>query len=163
MVRTHTQRKTTTVALTYKIKELVEPVVNIVLIRMLNSKILAYSAIKIKANPTAPYSTLNPDTSSDSPSAKSKGVRLVSANEEIKNITTTGVKISIFLQKLFIAEILKMFIVPASLKKNNKIKANLTSYETVWAIPRRLPTSAYFLFEDHPLIITGNTFILIII
>ncbi len=34
-------------------------------------KIIAYYAIKIKANPTAPYSILNPDTSSDSPSAKS--------------------------------------------------------------------------------------------
>ena len=38
-----------------------------------------YSAIKIRANKPALYSTLNPDTSSDSPSAKSKGVRLVSA------------------------------------------------------------------------------------
>ncbi len=46
----------------------------------LNNKILPYSAIKIIANPPAPYSTLNPDTSSLSPSAKSKGVRLVSAN-----------------------------------------------------------------------------------
>jgi hypothetical protein len=32
------------------------------------------------ANPLAPYSVLNPETSSLSPSAKSKGVRLVSAN-----------------------------------------------------------------------------------
>ena len=39
----------------------------------------AYSAIKIKAKGPALYSVLNPDTSSDSPSAKSKGVRLVSA------------------------------------------------------------------------------------
>jgi len=43
-------------------------------------KIDPYSAIKINANPTLPYSILNPDTSSDSPSAKSKGVRLASAN-----------------------------------------------------------------------------------
>ena len=42
-------------------------------------KILAYSAMKIKANPALPYSILKPETSSDSPSAKSKGVRLVSA------------------------------------------------------------------------------------
>ena len=34
-------------------------------------KILAYSAIKINANPTLPYSILNPETNSDSPSAKS--------------------------------------------------------------------------------------------
>lgn len=38
-----------------------------------------YSAMKIKANNPLLYSILNPDTSSDSPSAKSKGVRLVSA------------------------------------------------------------------------------------
>ena len=57
-------------------------------------KILAYSAIKIKANPTAPYSTLNPDTSSDSPSAKSKGVRLVSARQEINHMPTNGIKIN---------------------------------------------------------------------
>ena len=42
---------------------------------ILIKRILAYSAKKFKANPPAPYSTLNPETSSDSPSAKSKGVR----------------------------------------------------------------------------------------
>jgi len=47
---------------------------------------LAYSAKKIKTNPLPPYSTLNPETSSDSPSAKSKGVRLVSAKQEINQI-----------------------------------------------------------------------------
>jgi hypothetical protein len=49
-------------------------------------KILIYSARKIKTNPTALYSILNPDTSSLSPSLKSKGVRLVSANRLITNI-----------------------------------------------------------------------------
>jgi hypothetical protein len=42
-------------------------------------RILAYSAKKIKANPLPPYATLKPETSSDSPPAKSKVVRLVSA------------------------------------------------------------------------------------
>jgi hypothetical protein len=41
-------------------------------------RILAYSAKKIKEKPPPPppppYSTLKPETSSDSPSAKSKGV-----------------------------------------------------------------------------------------
>jgi len=55
--------------------------------------ILAYSAIKIKANPKLPYSMLNPETSSDSPSAKSNGVRLVSAKHEINHIPAIGVKI----------------------------------------------------------------------
>ena len=43
------------------------------------AKIEAYSAIKMRANGPALYSVLNPETSSDSPSAKSNGVRLVSA------------------------------------------------------------------------------------
>jgi hypothetical protein len=54
---------------------------------------LAYSAIKIIANPRLPYSMLNPDTSSDSPSAKSKGVRFVSARQEISQTPTKGAKI----------------------------------------------------------------------
>jgi hypothetical protein len=44
------------------------------------NKILAYSAIKIKANPPLLHSILKPDTSSDSPSAKSNGVRLSRVN-----------------------------------------------------------------------------------
>lgn len=129
---------------------------------VLRRRILAYSAIKIKANPTLPYSILNPETSSDSPSAKSKGVRFVSANEEIKNIRTIGTKIISFLQRQLRQDTCKRFISILKHKKNRRIRANLTSYETVWAIPRNLPTSAYLLLEDQPLIITGKTFILII-
>ena len=49
---------------------------------ILKKKILPYSAMKIKANEPDPYSILNPETSSDSPSEKSNGVRLVSAIQE---------------------------------------------------------------------------------
>ena len=52
--------------------------------------ILAYSAIKISANLPLLYSTLNPDTNSDSPSAKSNGVRLVSAKVEINQVKNKG-------------------------------------------------------------------------
>lgn len=45
---------------------------------------LAYSAKKIKENFKPPYSTLNPETNSDSPSAKSKGARLVSTTHLVK-------------------------------------------------------------------------------
>jgi hypothetical protein len=55
------------------------------------SKIFMYSAIKIKANEAPLYSILNPDTSSDSPSAKSNGVRLVSAKLVISHIMNRGV------------------------------------------------------------------------
>lgn len=57
------------------------------------TKILAYSAIKIKANLPALYSVLNPETSSDSPSAKSKGARLVSAMQVKNHVSATGDKI----------------------------------------------------------------------
>lgn len=54
----------------------------------LRINILKYSARKINANHPPINSTLNPDTSSDSPSAKSNGLRLVSAKHleiHIKN------------------------------------------------------------------------------
>lgn len=44
-----------------------------------------YSAIKIKTNNSEENSTLNPLTNSDSPSTKSKGVRLVSARIQINH------------------------------------------------------------------------------
>ena len=62
---------------------------------------LAYSAIKISANIALPYSILKPETNSDSPSAKSKGVRLVSAIQEINQIPIIGKNIKIFDQKKF--------------------------------------------------------------
>ena len=44
---------------------------------------------------------MNPETNSDSPSAKSKGVRLVSATQEINQIPTIGKNIKNFIQKKF--------------------------------------------------------------
>lgn len=57
---------------------------------ILINKILAYSAKKIKAKPPLLYSTLKPDTNSDSPSAKSKGVRLVSAKQDANQLKARG-------------------------------------------------------------------------
>lgn len=51
---------------------------------------LAYSARKNMANGPAAYSTLNPETSSDSPSVRSNGARLVSARVEIYHIMASG-------------------------------------------------------------------------
>lgn len=62
---------------------------------LLINKILEYSAIKIKANPPLLYSVLNPDTNSDSPSAKSNGERFVSA----RKITIKIIKKEIFKKK----------------------------------------------------------------
>lgn len=57
---------------------------------ILIAKILVYSAIKIKAKGPLLYSVLNPETSSDSPSARSKGVRFVSANIVISHMENMG-------------------------------------------------------------------------
>lgn len=65
-------------------------------------RIFIYSAIKISANSPALYSTLNPETSSDSPSAKSKGVRFVSAKFVINHIINRGVIINIIHEYGFI-------------------------------------------------------------
>lgn len=56
------------------------------------NRIDIYSAKKIKTNDTELYSVLKPLTNSDSPSAKSKGERLVSANEVTTRISITANK-----------------------------------------------------------------------
>ena len=54
------------------------------------SIMLAYSAKKNMANGPAAYSTLNPETSSDSPSVRSNRARLVSARVEMYHIIARG-------------------------------------------------------------------------
>jgi len=58
-------------------------------------KMFAYSAMKIIANNPLLYSMLNPETSSDSPSARSKGVRFVSAKLVIYHIRNSGLVMTI--------------------------------------------------------------------
>lgn len=53
-------------------------------------RMLAYSARKNRAKGPPAYSTLNPETSSDSPSVRSKGARLVSARVEMYHIPARG-------------------------------------------------------------------------
>lgn len=64
--------------------------INRVVVRAFIIIILVYSAMKNKANGPAAYSTLNPETSSDSPSVRSKGARFVSARVEINHIIANG-------------------------------------------------------------------------
>lgn len=92
---------------------------------------------------------LNPDTSSDSPSAKSKGVRFVSAKTVVNHIKDKGNRINIghdhWLKKIWVK------LNEDKINRNlNKIKAILTSYEIVCAILRSDPRRAYLEFEDHP-------------
>lgn len=63
---------------------------NRIVVRTFIIIIFAYSARKNKANGPAAYSTLNPDTSSDSPSVRSNGARFVSAKVEINHIMAKG-------------------------------------------------------------------------
>lgn len=67
-----------------------EPPVKNTVDRSLIIKMFVYSAMKMNANSLLLYSVLNPDTSSDSPSAKSNGVRLVSARLVINQMINRG-------------------------------------------------------------------------
>jgi hypothetical protein len=65
---------------------------NNVLVKIHINTILPYSAKKKNTKTTAACSVINPLTSSDSASAKSKGALFVSAIDPIKNIINTGNK-----------------------------------------------------------------------
>lgn len=69
--------------------------INSKVVRNLRNIIIPYSLIKTKANKPPPYSTLNPDTSSDSPSARSKGVRLASAMQSKSHTKNNGAQMHI--------------------------------------------------------------------
>ena len=140
-----------------KLKLLTNDVIKTIdLIKLIN-KILQYSAIKIIANNLEPYSILNPDTNSDSPSAKSNGVRFVSAKLVIYHIIVTGINIiKIIVYVLFL--ILHKSIEPLIITAHSKIIDKLISYEIVWATPRNDPNKAYLEFELQPEIIIEYTF-----
>ena len=113
-------------------------------------RILAYSARKNKAKGPPAYSTLKPETSSDSPSVKSKGARFVSARVEIYHIAARG-QAGITNQMASWAT-LKVCNVnpPVKIIIFKRISPRLTSYEMVWATARRAPMRAYFEFDAQP-------------
>lgn len=63
---------------------------NIMVDRVFIIRMFVYSARNRRANGPAENSTLNPETSSDSPSVRSKGGRLVSASVEVNHIMARG-------------------------------------------------------------------------
>lgn len=131
--------------------------VNSVTVSSLINKMFVYSAMKINANIPALYSTLNPDTSSDSPSAKSKGVRFVSARLVINHMTNKGKIINIIhVEWIIIFRSIDLWSIIA----DRIINAMDTSYEIVCATPRNAPRRAYLEFEHHPAINVVYTFIL---
>lgn len=113
-------------------------------------RMLAYSARKNRAKGPPAYSTLKPDTSSDSPSVRSKGARLVSASVEIYHIAAKGQagKIS----QMLSWAVLKVWRVkpPVKMIALRRISPRLTSYEIVWATARRAPMRAYFELDAQP-------------
>lgn len=126
---------------------------------ILMNKIFVYSAIKINANRPLPYSVLNPETSSDSPSAKSNGVRFVSANVVVNHIINIG-KIINSNQDFCLLVIIDQSTLLKISRHEIRIRAILTSYEIVCATLRSLPNKAYLEFDDHPATNVGYTFIL---
>lgn len=101
-----------------------------IMVSSLMNRIIMYSAMKIRAKAPALYSILNPETSSDSPSAKSNGERLVSARIEMNHIGVSG-RIA---KNLGIIELFRICAMSNESKRRRGesiIRAILTSYEIV--------------------------------
>jgi UDP-N-acetylmuramyl tripeptide synthase len=89
--------------------------------------ILAYSAKKKNTNIAAECSVMNPETNSDSASAKSKGALFVSAIHPIKNIINTGSKGKATITT-FCASILTVkFKLPVNKTTNNIAELSISS------------------------------------
>jgi hypothetical protein len=99
---------------------------NIIADVILINRIFVYSAIKIRANNPLLYSVLNPDTNSDSPSAKSNGVRFVSAKVVVNHINISGSTINIT-HDFCLDEIMFQSILCSINRHEIKISAILTS------------------------------------
>jgi len=96
-------------------------------VSILINRMFAYSAIKMRANPPLPYSMLNPDTSSDSPSAKSNGARFVSAMQETSQTKAIGDSKRPNQISPLKDLISKMLNVSLMNRENKRINARLTS------------------------------------
>lgn len=88
------------------------------------------------------YSILNPEISSDSPSEKSKGVRLVSAKMVIIQINTRGNKVAKMGTYFWIFPIRIKFICSVTIIMVIKIVIKLISYEINCETVRIIPINA---------------------
>lgn len=114
----------------------------IVVVRAFIIIIFMYSAIKNKANGPAAYSMLKPDTSSDSPSVRSKGARFVSASVEVNHIMAKGHDGKRSQRCSCVVISIIRLNEPLISKIDNRIIARVISYEIVWAMARRVPIKA---------------------
>lgn len=114
------------------------------------SRMLAYSARKNSANGPPAYSTLKPETSSDSPSVRSNGARFVSASVEIYHIAARGQAGNTSQIASWVVLNICKVKPPVNTMVDSRINPRLTSYEMVWATARSAPIRAYFELEAHP-------------
>jgi len=161
VARTHRYKVATIIVfmISHRLGEIVDLPIKKIEVSSLIIKIFAYSAIKIIANNPLLYSILNPDTNSDSPSAKSNGVRFVSARFVIYHIRIRGIhmiEIHEYKWEVIMCRSIVYIIISAVIK----IRAIDTSYEIVWATLRKAPNRAYFELAHHPEINVTYTFIL---
>lgn len=112
--------------------------------------IIVYSPIKTMANNPPPNSTLTPETSSDSASAKSKGARFVSATPETHHRAPAHG--STLTQGTFPwwDTICHALMVEYSTINPTTTNTITTSYEIVCATHRNPPSSAYTELLPHP-------------
>ena len=101
-----------------------------------------YSARKKRAKPILEYSTLNPETNSDSASGKSKGALFVSAKILTKNIKKSGKKGIIKKTNIWKETILTKLRDPTQSKVTTSIRPNETSYEIICPALRIAPKKA---------------------
>src|SRR3989338_10862478 len=114
---------------------------------------LAYSAKKKIANAIPEYSTWNPATISDSPSATSNGARLVSATLAIqytKNSGNNGIKYQCHNPPFCFKTNSDKFMVPDIKMTPTNANPNAISYDTTCAALRNAPNKAYFEFDAQP-------------
>lgn len=120
-------------------------------VMILRINILKYSAKKINANQPPIYSTLNPDTNSDSPSAKSNGLRLVSARHVINQIIIRIMFPQKNDNKFCVIEICDNLYELDIITINKINKKKETSYEIIWATLRIDPMCLYLELADQPI------------
>src|SRR5215471_18861585 len=100
---------------------------------------LAYSPRKNSAKGVPEYSTWNPATISDSPSATSKGARLVSAIPEMKYTMSNGNSHSQFhdmIPPAWLSTILPKFMLPVAINTPTSANPMAISYATICAAER---------------------------
>src|ERR1700744_1259640 len=117
-----------------------------------------YSPRKNSRNGVDEYSVMNPATSSDSASSRSKGGRCVSASDEMKKITNMGNSMVKANQPWRCASTMAVrFKDPANNSTVMMTKPMETSYDPICAAQRSAARKGYLELDDHPATITPYT------